>query len=178
MGAALTLRELRGLAGLVEPSLLALDLPGIARQIPLTLQRHTQLRIGVDEGAGDAVPDRARLTARTAAVDADAKVVGALGARRLQRGGRERAVRRAREVLLEGLAVHPAGAVARAQDHARDGRLALAGTQVLRDVCHVSSSPRAEAAWGPAPRADARGQRRSSACSAGRARGGCGAACP
>src|ERR1700736_2566462 len=178
MSAALALRELRGLAGLVEPGLFALDLACIARQIPLALQRHTQLRVGVDEGAGDAVPDRAGLTARTAAVDADAQVVRALGARRLQRGGSERAVRRARGALLEGRAVHPARAVARAQDHPRDGRLALAGTQVLRDLCHVSSSPRAEAAWGAAPRADARGQRRSSACSAGRARGGCGAACP
>src|ERR1700694_1304982 len=75
MSAALALRELRSLAGLVEPGLFALDLACIACQIPLALQRHTQLRIGVDEGAGDAVPDRAGMAARTAALGAGARCV-------------------------------------------------------------------------------------------------------
>jgi hypothetical protein len=53
--AELALRELRRLARLVQAGLLALDLPRIARQIAVPLEQHTEVRVDLDERAGDAV---------------------------------------------------------------------------------------------------------------------------
>src|SRR3954466_15617995 len=94
----LTLRELRGLAGLVQAGLLALDLACVAREETLALERHAQLRVHLDQRAGDAVPDGSGLAGGAAAVDADAEVVLAVEAHRLERGHRERPVQEAREV--------------------------------------------------------------------------------
>ena len=52
---ALALGELRGLAGLVQAGLLALDDAGVAREEAFLLQDAAELRIGLDERAGDAV---------------------------------------------------------------------------------------------------------------------------
>src|SRR5690242_4244459 len=129
--ARLALRELRRLARLVQPGLLALDDPGVARQEAGALQRLAQVRVGLDERAADSVPDRAGLSARASPVDADADVERALDAGDLERRERELAVCEAREVLVDCLAVEPGRAVAGAQDHACDRRLALAGALVL-----------------------------------------------
>src|SRR5207247_11269661 len=96
--ATLTLAELRRFAGLVETGLLALDDAGVARQEAGALERLAQVRIGLDERAGDPVADRAGLPARTAAVDAHSDVEGALDAGDLERRQRKLAVREARKV--------------------------------------------------------------------------------
>src|SRR5487761_1336079 len=85
----LALRELRRLARLVQSGLLALDLAGIPREVALALERDPELRIQVDERAGNAVPHRAGLAGEAAAVDADAQVVLALEARGAKRRRRE-----------------------------------------------------------------------------------------
>src|SRR5215211_1665343 len=74
------LAELGRLARLVEAGLLALDLPGIAGQVALALQREAELGIGLDERARDTVADGSGLTGRPAAVNADTDVVGPLDA--------------------------------------------------------------------------------------------------
>src|SRR5215216_6254687 len=71
---ALALGELRRLAGLVQAGFLALDDPRVARQEARPLQRHAQLRVGLDERPRDAVADGTRLAARPAAVHAHAEV--------------------------------------------------------------------------------------------------------
>ena len=100
---------------------------------------------------------------RAAAVDADAEVVLAVEPGLFERRERELLVQQPREVLLDRLAVDPRRAVAGAQDHARDRRLALAGAEVLGGL---GISPPPQAASEPAPRAGAPGRRRSSASSA------------
>src|SRR5690349_18455627 len=55
--ARLALAELRRLTRLVQAGLLALDLACVAREEALALQRHAQLRVRLDESAGDAVAD-------------------------------------------------------------------------------------------------------------------------
>ena len=82
---ALALRELGRFARFVQAGLLALDLARVAREEALALQRDAQVRVGLDERAGDAVADGAGLAGRPAAVDADAEVVRALDAGDLQR---------------------------------------------------------------------------------------------
>src|SRR5207248_9073107 len=94
----LPLRELRRLARLVQAGLLALDLAGVAGEEPLPLQRNAEIRIGLDERAGDSVPNRAGLAARASPVHAHAQVERALDARHLQRRERELTVREPREV--------------------------------------------------------------------------------
>src|ERR687887_792590 len=177
MPASLALRKLGRLAGLVEAGLLPLDDPCVSRQEAGSLERLAEIRIGFDQRAGDAVADCSGLPARPAAVDADADVKGALDSGDLQRRERELTVRQPREVLLDLLAVEPGIAVARAQDHARHGRLALARSLVLSRFggCRHASSPPVAAA--PGRREDARGRRRPSAWSAAAAQDGCAEAC-
>src|SRR5262245_520251 len=162
IAARLALRELRRLARLVQAGLLALDLARIACQEALALERHPQARVGLDERAGDPVANRSGLSGRAAPVDADAQVEGSLDPRHLERRERRDLVRLAREVVLDRASVHPGRPVARAQDHARDRRLALPRAHVLgragRRLRH--SSPPAAAAPAPARRAGARGRRR------------------
>src|SRR5438132_9339133 len=103
----LALAELRSLARLVQPGLLALDDAGVARQEAGALERHAQVRIHLDERTSEPVTHRAGLAARPAAVDAHADVVGALQARDLQGRQRRRTVDCAREVLLDRPSVEP-----------------------------------------------------------------------
>src|ERR671937_2942560 len=65
--ATLALRELRRFASLVEPGLLPLHDACVAREEARALERHAELRIGLDERASDPVTDRAGLSARAAA---------------------------------------------------------------------------------------------------------------
>src|SRR5262249_15602770 len=137
----LALRELRRLASLVQAGLLPLDDASVSGQEALALERHAQVRIDLDERAGDAVPDGAGLSARPAAVDADAEVVLTFEPGDAERGEHHRAVRQAREVLLDRLAVEPGLSVAGPQDHACDRRLSLSGSKVLGDLrCQIFTS--------------------------------------
>src|SRR5205085_10460298 len=131
-----TLGKLRGVAGFMEPRPLALDDPRVAGQEPLALERDAQVRIGLDERAGDPVPDRSCLAAGPAAVDADANVELTLDLGDLKRGEGELAMDDAREVLLDRAPVEPSRAVAGSQDHARDRGLPLAGAAVLSLLGH------------------------------------------
>ena len=141
---------------------------------PARFSGSAELGVDLDERTGDPVPHRAGLARGAAAVQANAEVVLTLEAGRLQRRGREHPVHHAREVLLDRLAVDPRRAVAGPQDHARNGRLALAGAEILGRGRHLHLER-----WSvPAPRADAPGRRRSSAWSIGRGRACCGEACP
>src|SRR5262249_21144106 len=106
----------------------------------LALERHAQLRIRFDEGAGDPVSDRSRLAGEPSAVDADAEVVLPFDAGDLERRDGDRLPDRAREVLLERAAVDPRCAATGPQDHACDRGLALAGAAVLSDLAHWSAS--------------------------------------
>src|SRR5262245_35793614 len=124
---ALALAELRSLARLVQARLLALDLSCVSREEALTLERDAKLRLRLDERSRDPVAHSTRLAADPAAVHTHPKVVAPLRVCDLQRREGERAVRRAGKVVLERPAVDPRGAVARAQDDARNRCLALAG---------------------------------------------------
>src|SRR5450830_127753 len=133
----LALGELRRLACLVQAGFLALDDASIAGQVTGALERNTQLGIGLDQRAGDAVPERARLAAPAATANTHAQVVAPLHASqrelrhgRLPMGGTG-------EVVLDRTAVDPGLAVAGTEDHARHGSLALASSTVLkRLLCH------------------------------------------
>src|SRR5436190_14729645 len=140
--AGLPLAELRCLACLVEAGLLALDDAGVAGEEPCALEGCAELRIDLDERTGDAVPHRAGLARRAAAVQAHAKVVLALETGDLERSRRQHPVHHAREVVLDCLAVDPRRAAAGAQDHARDGGLALAGAEILSGSRHLPFTPR------------------------------------
>ena len=151
------------LRALCRPAFLRSTMRASRVRKPARFKRNAQLGIEIDERARDTVPHRACLAARAAAVHAHANVVATLELGDLQRRERRLPVHRAREVLLDRAPVEPRRAVARAKDHARDRRLPLAGSLVLRDLCRSHVSPPAAAAWAPAPRADVRGRRRSSA---------------
>src|SRR5260221_8637534 len=140
MRAKLALGELRSLASLVEAGLLALHDPRIPRQEAFALEDRSQLGIGLDERAGDAVANCAGLPAGPAAVDADAEVVGALQAGCTQRREYLGTMTQPWEVVVEGASVEPGRAVAGAQDHACHGRLPLPGAAVGREVAHLVSS--------------------------------------
>src|SRR5690349_1478687 len=134
------LTELRRLAGLVQAGLLALHDAGVAGEEAFALQHGPQVRVRLDERAGDSVADSAGLAARPAAVHAHAQVVRALDAGDAQRRHHLRTVGHPREVVLEVPAVEPGRPVAGAQDHARDRGLALAGAAIGGEVAHASGS--------------------------------------
>src|SRR4051812_20287444 len=134
------LAELRSLAGLVQAGLLALHDAGVAGEEAFALQHRPQLRVRLDERTGDAVTDSAGLAARPTAVHADSHVVRALDAGDAQRRHHLRTMGQAREVVVEVPAVEPGRPVAGAQDHARDRRLALAGSAIRREVAHDFAS--------------------------------------
>src|SRR5690606_37588153 len=77
-GAGSALRELRGLAGLLETGLLALDDAGVAREEARLLERRAVvLPVDLVERAGDREPQRTGLARGTAARDPRRQVVGA-----------------------------------------------------------------------------------------------------
>src|SRR5918997_1737960 len=129
---ALALGELRPLAGLLEPGLLALLDARIAREEAAALELRAQVRVRVDECARDAVAQGAGLGGHAAAVELGHDVHAVLVAHGLERLADVALQREAREVLLERAAVDDVGARARLEDHARDGGLALARGAVAR----------------------------------------------
>src|SRR3712207_1267803 len=123
----LALGELRPLACLLEPCLLTFLHARVAREVAAPLELAAQRRIGLDERARDAVPQRDGLRRHAAAVDARDDVQARVVARGLERLLGDALELDAREVLVEVAAVDAERALARAEDHARDGALALAG---------------------------------------------------
>src|SRR3954452_7650750 len=123
---ALALRELRALTGLLETRLLALLHAGVAREEAVALELATEVRVGLDECARDAVPQRRSLSRDAAAVDLRHHVHAAVVARGLEREPRVPLEGGAREVDVEALAVDRVSALAGLEDHAGDGTLALA----------------------------------------------------
>src|SRR5436190_1128223 len=128
--AALTLGELRALTGLLETRLLALLHARVTCEEALALELAAQVRVGLHERPGDAVPQRDRLRRHASAVDLRDDVHARLVAGRLERLPRVPAERGTREVGVELLAVDGVGALPRLQDHAGHGALALAGGAV------------------------------------------------
>src|SRR5262245_44291585 len=83
--AKLALAELRRLARLVKTRLLPFDDAGVTGQEAGALQRHAQLGVRLDEGAGDPVANSPRLSARPTAVHTHADVVRPLDPCNLER---------------------------------------------------------------------------------------------
>src|SRR3954451_12973265 len=152
MAGTLTLGELRPLAGLLQAGLLALLHPGVAGEEAAALELAAEVRVGLEQGPGDAVAQGAGLGGLAAAVDAGDDVHPGLVAhglerladRPLQRGPREVVVERAvaplalgagqREVAVAGLEVDAGhGALALAHDVAPRG-VARAGGEVDRGL--------------------------------------------
>src|SRR5215216_2261637 len=126
----LALGELRPLAGLLQPGLLALLHARVAREEAAALELGPQVRVGLDQRAGDAVAQRARLSGHAAAVHRGHDVHAVVVADGLERLADRALERRAREEDVERAAVDLVGAAAGLEDHARHGRLALAGRGV------------------------------------------------
>src|SRR5512133_204435 len=126
----LALAELRTLARLLEAGLLALLHARVAREEAAALELAAQVRVGFQQGAADAVAQRAGLRGDAAAVHARDDVHARLVADGLERLADGALQGRAREEGLEGAAVDDVRAVAGLEDHARDGGLALAGRAV------------------------------------------------
>src|SRR3954468_4329147 len=122
----LALRELRALTGLLETRLLALLHACVAREEAVALELAAEVRIGLDERAGDAVTERDPRRGRPAAVDLRPHVHARIVARRLEWQPGVLLERDAREVHVELLAVDRVRPLARLQDHTGDGALALA----------------------------------------------------
>ena len=76
----LALAVLRGAACLAQTVLLALDLACVAGQVAAGLELGAKVRVDLDQSASDAQLDRVGLTARTATLDGDERVVASGGA--------------------------------------------------------------------------------------------------
>src|SRR3954447_4918291 len=128
----LALGELRALAGLLEAGLLALLHACVTREEAALLELGAQVGIGLEQRLGDPVAQGACLRADAAAVHAGHDVHALLVADRLERLADVALQGRAREELVERLAVDRVGAGARLEDHASDRGLALARGAVAR----------------------------------------------
>src|SRR3954471_14427570 len=133
----LALGELRPLAGLLQAGLLALLGPRVAGEEAAPLELAAQVGIGDDQGARDAVAQRAGLRGHAAAVHAGDDVHAVVVADGLQRLADVALQRGAREEVVHRLSVDRVGAVARLEDHAGDRRLALAGGGVAGGCAEV-----------------------------------------
>src|SRR5207244_6693605 len=116
--AASALRVLRSLAGLLQPVLLALLLPVVAREQTGSLEGNALIWVELGQGPGDAEAERAGLAGDAPAVDGGIDVVGLGRGRDPQGLGHDRPVGRGREVVLDRTAVDHDLALARAQPHA------------------------------------------------------------
>src|SRR6202035_850063 len=137
----LALRVLRRLAGLLQAVLLGLLLPRVAREQSRLLERGAQLGVELDEGPCDPEAHRAGLARDAAAVDRRVDVVSLGEAAQPQGLNDDHAVRRGREVLVEGSVVHRDHARARTEADARDRLLATSGA-LGQWLGHRSPQPR------------------------------------
>src|SRR4051794_3926182 len=133
----LALGELRPLAGLLQAGLLALLGARVAGEEAAPLELAAQVGVGDDQGARDAVAQRAGLRGDAAAVHPGDDVHAVVVAHGLQRLADVALQRGAREEVVHRLAVDRVGAVARLEDHAGDRRLALAGGGVAGGCAEV-----------------------------------------
>src|SRR5262245_3487649 len=122
----LALGVLGALACLVPPVLLALDLTRVTSDKPGLLERTTQLGIGLQQGARDAVSNRDRLRRDPTALHLHVGAVLGLRGRDLERLVRDHARRFPAEVRIEWAFVDDDLARARLEPHTRDRRLAFA----------------------------------------------------
>src|SRR5262245_7493969 len=138
-GAGSALGVLGGLPGLLEPVLLRLLLALVTRQEAGPLERGAHLGVELDQGAGDAEPQRTRLARHPAADEAGVDVVGALGVDDAQRLREDHLVGLGREVGGDVAVIDGDGPRAGTDADPGDGALAAAGG--LRERCgHVVSS--------------------------------------
>src|SRR5262245_18104459 len=136
---ASALGVLRSLAGLLEAVLLRLLLALVTRQEAGPLERGAHLGVDLDQGAGDAEPQRTRLARHPAADEAGVDVVGALGVDDAQRLREDHLVGLGREVGGDVAVIDGDGPRAGTDADPGDGALAAAGG--LRERCgHVVSS--------------------------------------
>src|SRR5215207_39380 len=126
----LALGELRPLAGLLEPGLLALLDARVAREEAAALELGAQVRVRVDERLGDRVAQGPGLGGDATAVHRGDDVDLLLQPHGLERRADRALQRGAREEDVERAAVDLVRAGARLEDHARHGGLALAGRGV------------------------------------------------
>src|SRR6476469_8252570 len=136
----LALAELETGAGALLAVLLAFLLARIARQEPGRLEAVAQLAVELEQSARDAVPDRAGLARAAAARHRDTDVEPLHRLRQLQRLLDDHLQHFVGEVAVERTAVDLEVPRARAQVHARRGRLAAARAVVL-GLAHVPISP-------------------------------------
>src|SRR5215213_10239413 len=102
---SLSLRELEALARALLPVLLALLDAGVARDQAGVLERGAQVCVELDQGACDAVANRAGLARGSAALDVDQDVEFAGRLRQLERLADDHPQRLVREILFESLLV-------------------------------------------------------------------------
>src|SRR6185437_2345014 len=134
--AQLPLRQLRRAACLVQTHLLAFDRTRVAGHESRTTQRRLQRFVVFYQCTCDSEPDGAGLTGDPAAgdVDLDVELVGHLG--QFQRLAHDHARGFAAEEFVQRLAIDHDCATALAQEHARGGSLAAAGTGILLQGRH------------------------------------------
>src|SRR6266508_3423500 len=154
----LALGVLGRLAGLLQPVLLALHLAGVAGQEAPLLQLRPQLLVEVDQGAGDAVAQRAGLPGDPAAVEVGHDVVALERVGDPQRLGHQPAVGRVGELVLERAVIQLERAGPLEQPYPDDGLLAASGAagQQGWSSQQVSSYPSCLAA-ASRPRSSGRG---------------------
>src|ERR1700752_3275325 len=137
---ALALRVLRPAAGLAPTDLLALDFAGVARHEARIPQRLAQALVELDERAGEAVPNRAGLARRAAAIDLDGDVEPAHELHRLEGLSHDHAAGLPAEELIERAIVHRDATGPGLQVHACGCGLATSGAVViLLGRCHARS---------------------------------------
>src|SRR5436190_10351955 len=139
----LTLGVLRRLSSSLQAVLLALLHPWITgEEAGLAQRQAVALGVELEQGAGDAVPDRAGLAGDAAALDLDHHVEAALRSGHPERQADVGLVDRVPEMLLEGAAIDHDLALTRQQPDAGDGRLAAAGAGIEGGDRHRQRAPR------------------------------------
>jgi len=129
----LALRELETLTSALLAVLLALVLPGIARQKASLLQRAAELDIELNQSAGNTETNRPGLANDAAAIRQNQHVEPFLHLNRAQRLLHRNAGGFRREIILKRPAIHGDLSRSRPQEHAGDTTLAPPRPQILLD---------------------------------------------
>src|SRR5258706_3366328 len=152
-------RELLAASRLVQADFLALDLARVARHEPGLRKRRLERRVVLDQGARDAMADRAGLPRFATAehVHLDVERLQVIG--ELEGLAHDHAAGLPREEDVDGLVVHRDVALAGLDEHARHRVLATARTVVV--FADHSGLLRSRGSWAAARRADSPVPRRS-----------------